>query len=103
MRKLARTTLSFDGASPADATVVLAPGGRFEVAAAVDRTEQIARLEQELSTVEADVMRGEAKLANEGFVARAPTDVVAREREKLAVRTADRDELVTRLAQLRQD
>ena len=45
--------------------------------------------------------RGEAKLANEGFVSRAPAAVVEKEREKLATYVAERDELATRLAELR--
>ncbi len=80
--------------------MVLVPGGRLEVAAAVDRAEEIARLEQQLAKVEAEVRRGEAKLANEGFTARAPEAVVQKEREKLAGYVADRDELAARLAAL---
>ena len=49
------------------------------------------------------VKRGEAKLANEGFTARAPEAVVAKEREKLAAWMADRAELAARLAGLRGD
>ena len=85
----------------ADATVVLVPGGRLEVAAAVDRAEEIARLEQQLAKAEAEVQRGEAKLGNEKFVGRAPEAVVAKEREKLAGHVAERDGLAARLAQLR--
>ena len=43
-----------------------------------------------------------AKLANEAFVGKAPEAIVAKEREKLAGYTADRDELAARLAALRQ-
>jgi valyl-tRNA synthetase len=80
---------------------VLVPGGRFEVAAAVDRAGEIARLEQQLAKVESEVARGEAKLANEQFVSRAPEAVVAKEREKLAGYVTERDELAARLARLR--
>jgi len=100
-RALARTEVRFAGAPVADATVVLVPGGRLEVAAAVDTAEEIARLEQQLGKIEAEIGRGEAKLANEGFTGRAPEAVVAKERDKLAAYVADRDELTARLVHLR--
>ena len=80
---------------------MLVPGGRLEVAAAVDKAEEIARLEQQLAKAEAEVERGRAKLGNEKFVGRAPEAVVAKEREKLAAHVAERDGLAARLAQLR--
>jgi len=100
-RALARTEVSFAGEPAADATVVLVPGGRLEVAAAADKAEEIVRLEQQLAKAEAEVVRGEAKLANEGFTSRAPEAVVAKERDKLAAHAGERDELAARLAQLR--
>jgi valyl-tRNA synthetase len=102
IRALARTEVRFDGAPEAGATVVLVPGGRLEVASAVDTGEEIARLEGQLAKAEAEVKRCAAKLANEAFVGKAPEAIVAKERAKLAAYTADRDELAARLAQLRQ-
>ncbi len=101
-RALAKTDVSFADEPDAGATVVLVPGGRLEVAAAVDRAEELARLEQQLDRAQAEVERGEAKLANEGFTGRAPGAVVAKERDKLAAHVADRDELAARLAKLRE-
>ncbi|HET6477133.1 MAG TPA: valine--tRNA ligase [Thermoleophilia bacterium] len=100
-RALARTVVVFEGDPEADATVVIVPGGRFEVAAAVDKAEEMARLEQQLAKADAEVRRGEAKLGNEKFIDRAPEAVVVKEREKLAARVAERDSLTARLAQLR--
>ena len=100
IRALAKTVIRCDGQGPEDATVVLVPGGRLEVAAAVERGEEIARLEQHLAKVAAEVERSEKKLGKEQFVARAPAAVVAKEREKLAEYAAARDELAARLAQL---
>ena len=100
-RALARTEVRSEGDPDADATVVLVPGGRLEVASVVDRAEELARLEQQLGKIEAEISRGEAKLANEGFTGRAPEAVVAKERDKLAAYVADRDELAARLAHLR--
>ena len=100
-RALARTAVAFEGEPEAGATVVLVPGGRLEVAAAVDKAEEIARLEQQLAKAEAEVERGRAKLGNGKFVGRAPEAVVAKECEKLAAHAAERDGLAGRLAQLR--
>ena len=101
-RAMARTDVTVTGDPAADATVVIVPGGRLEVAAAVDKAEEIARLEQQLAKAETEVQRGEAKLGNEKFVGRAPEAVVAKEREKLAGHVAERDGLAARLALLRE-
>ncbi len=101
LRALARTAVAFGGEPAAGATVVIVPGGRLEVAAAVDTGNEIARLELQLSKAEAEVRRGEDKLGNEQFVSRAPEAVVAKERDKLAVHVSERDGLVARLARLR--
>jgi valyl-tRNA synthetase len=100
-RALARTEVRFEGDPDADATVVLVPGGRLEVASVVDMADEIARLEQQLGKIGAEIRRGEAKLANDGFTGRAPKAVVDKERGKLAAYVADRDELAARLAHLR--
>jgi len=100
-RALARTQVCFEGDPDAGATVVLVPGGRLEVAAVVDKAEELARLEQQLGKLEAEITRGEAKLANAGFTGCAPEAVVAKERDKLAAYVAERDELAVRLAHLR--
>ncbi len=102
LRALARTDVSFGAPTAAHGTVVLVPGGRLEVTVAVDKAEETARLEQQLAKAEAEVMRGQAKLANEGFVSRAPEAVVQKERDNLAARMTERDELVARLERLRQ-
>jgi valyl-tRNA synthetase len=101
LRALVRTEVGLDGAPQEGSTVVLVPGGRLEVAATVDKAEEIARLEQQHGKADAEVERGRAKLANEGFVSRAPEAVVRKERDNLAARTAERDELAARLDRLR--
>ena len=93
--------MGLGGAPQEGSTVVLVPGGRLEVAATVDKAEEIARLEQQHAKADAEVERGRAKLANEGFVSRAPEAVVQKERDNLAARTAERDELAARLDRLR--
>ena len=49
----------------------------------VDFEAERKRLENELKTVESEIKRAEGKLANEGFIARAPQAVVDGERAKL--------------------
>jgi valyl-tRNA synthetase len=102
LRALTRTEVAFTGTPAVASTVVLVPGGRLDVAAAVNTEEEAARLAQQLLKAEAEVERGTAKLANEGFVRRAPEAVVQKERDNLAQRVAERDELAARLERLRQ-
>ncbi|KRM90868.1 valine--tRNA ligase [Liquorilactobacillus cacaonum] len=45
--------------------------------------EEIIRLQKEVKKLEGEVIRGEKKLGNERFVANAPMEVVAQEKEKL--------------------
>ena len=48
----------------------------------IDKDAELARLAKEVAKVEAEIGRIESKLSNEGFVARAPEAVIAKEREK---------------------
>jgi valyl-tRNA synthetase len=82
--------------------VVLVPGGRLAVAAAIDPAEEVARLTSQLAKLDAEVARGEAKLANAAFVEKAPAAIVEKERAKLADHRRERDELTGRLAVLRE-
>ena len=70
------------------------------LAGMIDLEAERARLRRELEQAEADVARREAKLANAGFVERAPAAVVQRERDGLAAAQATASKLRERLAQL---
>ncbi|HMQ33481.1 MAG TPA: valine--tRNA ligase [Chloroflexaceae bacterium] len=70
------------------------------LAGMIDLEAERARLRKELEAAEADVGRREAKLANEGFTARAPANVVAREREGLETARAAAERLRARLGEL---
>ena len=54
------------------------------LAGLIDLDEERDRLRRELAKAEQELQRAEAKLANEGFVSKAPEAVVAAEREKVA-------------------
>ena len=52
-----------------------------------------ARIDERRERLRAEVKRGEGKLANEGFIAKAPADVVDAERSKLEAYRAELEEL----------
>jgi len=50
----------------------------------VDKEKEIARLQKEKETIEAEIKRAKGKLENEGFVKKAPAKLIEEEKEKLA-------------------
>lgn len=64
------------------------------------RGQEIARLQKEMAKSEADRQRLAAKLSNESFTAKAPPEVVVKEREKLAQMLDEHKQLEARLAEL---
>ena len=63
----------------------------------IDPAVEAERLAKEIARLEQDLARVEAKLGNESFVARAPADVVEKERK----RAADNASALERLRQQR--
>ncbi len=53
------------------------------MAGLVDKAAELERLAKEVAKIELEIGKIESKLGNEGFVARAPEAVVAKERERL--------------------
>ncbi|MEQ9915457.1 valine--tRNA ligase [Pectobacterium aroidearum] len=53
------------------------------MAGLIDKAAELDRLAKEVAKLEAEIERIASKLSNEGFVARAPEAVVAKEREKM--------------------
>ncbi len=74
---------------------VLATIGPVEIIASgeIDAAQAKARIEHRREALRSEVERGERKLANQGFVAKAPPEVVEAEREKLDGYRAELDEL----------
>jgi valyl-tRNA synthetase len=87
--RLARVEFSEDGGEP------IASVGGVEVLETdgVDPDAVRARIEERRGQLRAEVKRGEDKLSNEGFVAKAPAEVVDAERAKLAAYRAELEEL----------
>jgi valyl-tRNA synthetase len=69
----------------------------------LDLDKEIARVEKELAQVQKDQKMLEAKLSNPGFVAKAPAEVVNKEREKLEAAKARQQILQARLVELTQE
>jgi valyl-tRNA synthetase len=80
--RLARLDLlaAVDGAPTASVPV---PGGAAELWAAVDPQEEHRKLAARRAELESEIARAQGKLANDGFVSKAPAPVVQAEREKL--------------------
>ena len=54
------------------------------MAGLIDKDAELARLDKEITRLDGEVKRVGGKLANEGFVAKAPAEVLDKERAKLA-------------------
>jgi valyl-tRNA synthetase len=67
---------------------------------AIDVTHECDRLGEELSRLEKQLQSLAARLTNESFVARAPQEVVAKEREKEKAWRDQRDVLAGKLKSL---
>jgi valyl-tRNA synthetase len=80
--RMARLDLQGDDGPTA---VVAVPGGTVEIRAGdlVDHEAEARKARAERERVQAEIARAEAKLANDGFVAKAPAHLVEAEREKL--------------------
>ena len=82
LARIARLALS--GVGEAAVASVTIPGGVLEILDGVDLSAHAERTAREIARLERELERLRAKLANAAFVANAPAELVAAEREKLA-------------------
>jgi valyl-tRNA synthetase len=71
------------------------------LAGLIDKDAEIARLEKEIGKLDRNLEQSRARLANESFVARAPADVVEKERARVSEMNAARNDLGAQLERIR--
>ena len=84
-----------------NAPVAMSGDVRIALRVEIDRAAEAQRLSKEITRLDGEIAKAQAKLANEGFVARAPAAVVDQEKQRVADFIATRDRLrdqVQRLA-----
>ncbi|WP_120321428.1 valine--tRNA ligase [Catellatospora citrea] len=101
MRFLARLDVPGDGFT-ATGTVAVAGGltVSLDTRGSIDVAAERARLTKDRAAAEKEISQATAKLGNEGFLAKAPEQVVAKLRERLATAEADVTRIDAALAQL---
>jgi valyl-tRNA synthetase len=71
-------------AATADSPVAVAGATRIALHVEIDRAAEIARLSKEIDRIDGEITRQNAKLGNESFVAKAPAEVVAQFKQRVA-------------------
>ena len=74
----------------------------FDLTGSIDVVAERARLEKDLATANKDKQTAEVKLNNQGFMAKAPENVLVEIRERLAKTSADIERITAALAALPQ-
>lgn len=70
------------------------------MAGLIDVAAEMARIDKQLEKLTGEVARIEGKLSNQGFVAKAPAEVIEKERAKAADIKRDMDKLTEQKAEL---
>jgi valyl-tRNA synthetase len=100
IRSLLRLTEPGDGFAASASLAAEGVTVQVDLAGTVDVAAERKRLEKDLAIARKEAAQVSAKLGNEGFMAKAPQDVVVKTRERLAVAEADISRLESRLATL---
>jgi valyl-tRNA synthetase len=102
LARVAGISFSDSAAQGVGATAVLRDGTEvfLPLEGLVDLEKERKRLREEIARLDGQAVAGEAKLGNESFVARAPADIVEKEREKVTAFRGQRDKLIEKLSTL---
>ncbi|CFR19151.1 valine--tRNA ligase [Yersinia kristensenii] len=100
LARLSSLTLLADGDKGPVSVTKLVEGAEvlIPMAGLIDKATELDRLAKEVAKLEAEIERIEGKLSNEGFVARAPEAVVAKERERMAACAEAKQKLIEQQA-----
>ncbi|CNI06656.1 valyl-tRNA synthetase [Yersinia aldovae] len=100
LARLSSLTLLADGEKGPVSVTKLVEGAEvlIPMAGLIDKATELERLAKEVAKLEAEIERIEGKLSNEGFVARAPEAVVAKERERMAACAEAKQKLIEQQA-----
>ena len=80
--------------------VAVVGGLRMALHVEVDVAAEVERLSKEITRLDGEITKAQAKLGNESFVARAPAAVVAQEQQRLADFTASRQRLAEQVERM---
>ena len=96
-------TMATELAHPEKAMTAVVTGAELflPLSGLIDIAQEIARLEKELKTLNAEVERVDKKLANEGFIAKAPAKVIEEEKAKRNDYAEKREKVLARIAELK--